>query len=99
MHSAETDADFSVCAIPLLVCLYAAPRRRAVDANPTVLASADRVWNVAVIYPLCTFIFWQVDSIGILLLITPLALVLVPLSLAGSGLAEWRSAAIITPLI
>jgi len=69
------------------------------DANPIALASADRVWSVAAIRSLCTAIFRELDVIGILLLITPLVLVLVPLSLAGSGLAEWRSAAIITPLI
>ncbi|KAK3360656.1 hypothetical protein B0T25DRAFT_588950 [Lasiosphaeria hispida] len=41
----------------------------------------------------------ELNIIGILLLITPLSLILVPLSLASGGLAEWASTAIITPLI
>ena len=86
------------CAIPLLLCLWAG-RRRAVDATPASPGSANGFRNATSLRRLCVALFWQLDIIGILLLITPLTLVLVPVSLAGSGLAEWRSAAIIAPLI
>lgn len=44
-------------------------------------------------------LFWQIDLIGVILMIAVLALILVPLTLAGGVETEWKKAKIIAPLV
>jgi SIT family siderophore-iron:H+ symporter-like MFS transporter len=44
-------------------------------------------------------LFWQLDVVGIILLIAVFALILVPFTLAGGVEAQWRTAKVIAPLV
>ena len=48
---------------------------------------------------LVSAIFWQLDTIGVLLLIAVFALILVPLTIAGGVKAQWSTAKVIAPLV
>lgn len=44
-------------------------------------------------------LFWQLDVIGIILLIAVFALILVPFTLAGGVSTQWKTAKVIAPLV
>jgi SIT family siderophore-iron:H+ symporter-like MFS transporter len=44
-------------------------------------------------------LFWQLDVIGIVLLIAVFALILVPFTVARRETAQWKTTKIITPLV
>jgi SIT family siderophore-iron:H+ symporter-like MFS transporter len=48
---------------------------------------------------LAAALFWQLDVVGIILLIAVFALILVPFTLAGGVSQTWQSAHIIAPLV
>lgn len=48
---------------------------------------------------LASSLFWQLDVIGVILLLALLALILVPLTLAGGVIETWQTAHIIAPLV
>lgn len=86
----------TVCALPLIISLWNVSRKAkkagTLDAykSPYQLLGARR---------LVTNLFWQLDVIGIVLLIALLALILVPLTLAGGVAETWKTAHIIAPLV
>jgi SIT family siderophore-iron:H+ symporter-like MFS transporter len=48
---------------------------------------------------LSTSLFWQLDVVGVILLIAVFALILVPLTIAGGVKTEWKTAHVIAPLV
>lgn len=44
-------------------------------------------------------LFWQLDVIGIILLIAVFALLLVPFTIAGGAKTQWQTAKVIAPLV
>ena len=48
---------------------------------------------------LSTSLFWQLDVVGVVLLIAVFALILVPLTIAGGVKTEWKTAHVIAPLV
>jgi SIT family siderophore-iron:H+ symporter-like MFS transporter len=90
---------YPVCCLPLIITLYLAQRRAAragvLNGYTTPFAHYGAVG-------LAKELFWQLDVIGIILMIAVFALILVPLTLAGgiaSNAATWKQAHIIAPLV
>lgn len=48
---------------------------------------------------LAAAIFWQLDVIGIVLLIAVFALILVPFTIAGGASEQWTKGKVIAPLV
>lgn len=44
-------------------------------------------------------LFWQLDVVGIILVIAMLALILVPFTIAGGLGAQWKTAKVLAPLV
>ena len=91
----------SVCAIPLILSLYMAHRKAKRYAD---LVNYGSPYQMLGAKRLLGSLFWQLDVIGIILLIAVFGLVLVPLTLAGGvvGTADtssWHKAHIIAPLV
>ncbi|KMP06227.1 siderophore iron transporter 1 [Coccidioides immitis H538.4] len=87
---------YPVCAIPLLLSLYIV-HRRAKKAGS--LADYKSPYELLGFRGLAVSLFWQLDVIGIILLIGVFALILVPFTLAGGAQLQWRTAKIIAPLV
>jgi MFS transporter, SIT family, siderophore-iron:H+ symporter len=87
---------YTVCALPLIIVLWLVGRRarRAglLDAYKSEFQSKGAA-------PLVLQLFWQLDVIGVILMIAVFALLLTPLTLAGGFSATWRQAHIIAPLV
>ena len=87
---------YPVCAMPLIISLLVVGRRAkragAVDKYKTPFAMLG--WK-----QFTTQLFWQLDMVGIILVIATFALILVPLTLAGGFTEQWRTAHIIAPLV
>jgi MFS transporter, SIT family, siderophore-iron:H+ symporter len=87
---------YPVCALPLMISLWVVSRKArragAIDAykSPYQLLGMRR---------LTLELFWQLDVIGIILLIAVFALILVPLTIAGGTATQWRTAHVIAPLV
>ncbi|CZT42643.1 probable SIT1-Transporter of the bacterial siderophore ferrioxamine B [Rhynchosporium secalis] len=92
---------YPVCALPLMLALFLAGRRARKNG---VLDSYKSPFQMLGGKRLATELFWQLDVIGIILLIAVFALILVPLTLAGGSTAvdatsKWHTAHILAPLI
>lgn len=83
-------------ALPLLASLYIV-HRRAKQAG--ALASYKTPYELYGPRQLATSIFWQLDVIGIILVIAVFALILVPFTLAGGVQTQWGTAKVIAPLV
>lgn len=87
---------YPVCSLPLMISLYVvghkARRNGALDKykTPYELLGARR---------LIVELFWQLDVLGIILLIAVFALILVPFTIAGGYSEEWSTAHVIAPLV
>lgn len=87
---------YPVCCLPLICALMIAHRRAkkagalANHRTPYQMYGAKRV---------VVALFWQLDVIGIILMIAVFALILTPFTLAGGVSAEWKTAHIIAPLV
>ncbi|KAI5900777.1 MFS general substrate transporter [Schizophyllum commune H4-8] len=87
---------YFVCALPLLFSLwyggYQARKSGALDSYKTPferLGARD----------LAVALFWQLDVIGIVLVIAVFALILVPFTIAGSAKDQWKDGGIIAMLV
>lgn len=87
---------YPVSAIPLLTALFIAHRRAKRSAD---LVNYKTPFEILGARGLTTALFWQLDVIGIILMIAVFALILTPLTLAGGVTETWKSAHIIAPLI
>lgn len=87
---------YTVCSFPLIGSLWwvgrKAKRSGALDhyKSPYQRYGAKR---------LAVALFWQLDVVGIILIILVLGLILVPFSLAKGNATIWSSAKILAPLI
>ncbi|KAG9231975.1 MFS transporter [Amylocarpus encephaloides] len=87
---------YPICALPLMIALYLTSRRARKNG---VLDNYNSPFKMLGGRRLTIEIFWQLDVIGIILLIAVFALILVPLTLAGGASTKWRTAPILAPLI
>ncbi|TXT07331.1 hypothetical protein VHUM_03051 [Vanrija humicola] len=78
--------------VPLLLGVLRAKRQGHLDHIPTTpqLLSSPKNWLELLI---------KVDFIGLVLIASSLALILVPLTLGGGNAAKWRTAPVLAPLI
>lgn len=87
---------FPVCSIPLILTLFIAHRKAKRYAD---LEKYSTPYQMLGARRLLLSLFWQLDVVGILLLITMLALVLVPFTIAGGESSSWHKASTIAPLV
>ncbi|OAA53059.1 VPS9 domain protein [Cordyceps fumosorosea ARSEF 2679] len=85
---------FPVSTLPLLGALWWAGRRAGAEMR------SDRApFRQLGAAGLGRALFWQLDVVGVVLLVAALSLVLVPLTLAGGTEASWHRPHIIAPLV
>ncbi|EEP77330.1 hypothetical protein UREG_02179 [Uncinocarpus reesii 1704] len=84
------------CTIPLLLSLYNV-HRRAKKAGSLIAYKSP--YELLGFRQLMVSLFWQLDVIGIILLVGVFALILVPFTLAGGVQLQWKTAKIIAPLV
>ncbi|KDN67106.1 putative major facilitator superfamily transporter [Colletotrichum sublineola] len=87
---------YPVCALPLIVSLSIVGRRARKQGLLDSYASPFRTLGLN---KFLIELFWQLDVIGIILVIAIFALILVPFTLAGGLTSSWQEAHIIAPLV
>ena len=87
---------YPVCALPLMVSLWWAGHKASRDGT---LAKYRSPYQLLGFRRLTVELFWQLDVLGIILLIAVFALILTPFTLAGGYSYEWNRAHIIAPLV
>ncbi|KAL1955479.1 hypothetical protein VTO42DRAFT_8505 [Malbranchea cinnamomea] len=87
---------YPVCCLPLLTALFIVHRRAKLSG---ALAAYKTPYQLYGPRHLASAIFWQLDAIGVLLLVAVFALILVPFTIAGGVQQQWRTAKIIVPLV
>ncbi|OJD39926.1 siderochrome-iron transporter sit1 [Diplodia corticola] len=87
---------YPISAIPLLAALLVAHRRAKKSAD---LADYKTPFEILGAGGLIKALFWQLDVIGIILMIAVFALLLTPLTLAGGVAETWKEAHIVAPLV
>ncbi|RMD42815.1 hypothetical protein DV735_g2328, partial [Chaetothyriales sp. CBS 134920] len=87
---------YPVAALPLIISLFLVSRRA---KNRGLLVSYKTPLQEHGYKGLGTYLFWQLDVIGIILLIAVLALILAPMTIAGGLSTKWKQAHIIAPLV
>lgn len=87
---------YPVCALPLILSLFWASRK----ANKAgVLTNYKTPFQRLGFAKLLVALFWQLDIIGVILMICVFGLILVPFTLAGGVSTTWKEAKIIAPLV
>jgi SIT family siderophore-iron:H+ symporter-like MFS transporter len=87
---------YIICAIPLIVALnIASGRAKKAGTLANYQSPFKRDGFVATLVAL----FWQLDVIGIILMIAMFALILVPFTIAGGVSDTWGTAHVIAPLV
>ncbi|EAW19657.1 putative siderochrome-iron transporter Sit1 [Aspergillus fischeri NRRL 181] len=86
---------YPVCTIPLLAVLFVG-HFKASRANPQAYRFSLLDQGVGRFF---IDLFWYLDVVGILLLIALLALILVPFTIAGGAVTQWKTAKVIAPLV
>ncbi|OHE95148.1 major facilitator superfamily transporter [Colletotrichum orchidophilum] len=87
---------YPFCALPLIVSLSIVGRRARKQGLLDAYASPFRMLGPK---KFLVELFWQLDIIGIILVIAVFALILVPLTIAGGFSTTWREAHVIAPLV
>jgi SIT family siderophore-iron:H+ symporter-like MFS transporter len=87
---------YPICALPLIFAVFIAHRRA---KKNTSLESYKTPFESLGAKKLAVALFWQLDVIGIILMIAVLALILVPFSIAGGVKTTWGTAKVIAPLV
>ena len=93
---------YAVCALPLIITLFIIGHRA---KSRGVLAGYTTPFQQLGFSRLCIELFWQLDVIGIILMIAVFGLILAPLTIAGGCFnaacvtRKWQSASILAPLI
>jgi SIT family siderophore-iron:H+ symporter-like MFS transporter len=85
-----------VCSLPLLACLTIIHKRA---KRAGALASYKTPYQLHGSRRLAVALFWQLDVIGIVLLISVFSLLLVPFTIAGGSQLQWKTAKVIVPLV
>ncbi|EEH35469.2 siderophore iron transporter 1 [Paracoccidioides lutzii Pb01] len=85
-----------VCCLPLIVSLFMVHRK----AKKTgALQEYKSPYQLLGARQLAIALFWQLDVIGVILLIAVFALLLVPFTLAGGVTPQWETGKVIAPLV
>jgi SIT family siderophore-iron:H+ symporter-like MFS transporter len=87
---------YPVCALPLILSLWYAGRKARKTGNLEKYATPYQSLGF---FGLTKSLFWQLDIVGLILLIAVFALILVPFTLAGGEAPSWHKAHILAPLI
>ena len=87
---------YPVCALPLLITFYLVSRRA---RKAGTLQTYKSPYQLLGARRLLVELFWQLDVIGIILLIAVFGLILAPLTLAGGEASKWQSGSIIAPVV
>ncbi|KAM5451539.1 ferrioxamine B transporter [Microsporum audouinii] len=87
---------YPVCAIPCITLLYIVQRRA---KRAGALENYRTPFQIYGGKKIVTAMFWQLDVIGIILLLGVFALILVPFTIAGGVETQWRTAKVIAPLV
>jgi len=87
---------YPACALPLMITLFVVGRRA---RKQGVLDKYKSPYELLGARRLAIELFWQLDVIGVILLIAVFALILVPLTIAGGVSTQWRTAHVIAPLV
>ena len=87
---------YTVCALPLIVGLFIIGRRA---RKHDVLDKYSTPFQQLGFARLTIDLFWQLDVIGIILIIAVFGLILAPLTIAGGLTTQWQTAHVITPLV
>ncbi|KAF2459870.1 major facilitator superfamily domain-containing protein [Lineolata rhizophorae] len=87
---------YTVCALPLILALYIAHRKAKKAHDLSGYSTPYKMYGPR---RLVVALFWQLDTIGIILLIAVFALILTPFTIAGGVDAQWRTAKVIAPLV
>ncbi|EZF33390.1 Siderochrome-iron transporter Sit1 [Trichophyton interdigitale] len=87
---------YPVSAIPALTILYIV-QRRAKKAG--ALDSYKTPFQIYGGKKIVTAMFWQLDIVGVILLLGVFALILVPFTIAGGVETQWKTAKVIAPLV
>lgn len=85
-----------VCALPLVISLWAVSRRAKRQGLLGNYASSFRQLGFR---SLALELFWLLDVVGVVLVVAVLDLILVPLTIAGGDSSKWSEAHIIAPLV
>lgn len=87
---------YPICALPLLITLYLVGRRARKAGS---LSNFKTPYQLLGPRRLATELFWQLDIIGLILLIAVFGLILAPFTLAGGQASKWQTAHIIVPVV
>lgn len=87
---------YPAMALPLIIALAVAGRRAKKNG---ALAGYETPWKRYGFKRTIVALFWQLDLIGLILVIFMFGLILVPLTLAGGESRTWGTAHIIAPLV
>ncbi|CAK7227447.1 ferrioxamine B transporter [Sporothrix bragantina] len=88
---------YPVCCLPLLITLLVVGRRAKKLGLISPYTSSIQL-NKGV-GAFLVDLFWRLDVIGIILMIAVFALILVPFTIAGGVVSQWKTAHIIAPLV
>ncbi|KAF2643833.1 siderochrome-iron transporter-like protein Sit1 [Massarina eburnea CBS 473.64] len=87
---------YPVCALPLIISLLWVGRKAKKSGSLDAYRTPLQIYGWK---KLTMALFWQLDVIGIILLIAVLGLILAPLTLAGGESSKWSRGDIIAPLV
>ncbi|RMZ82107.1 hypothetical protein DV737_g2179, partial [Chaetothyriales sp. CBS 132003] len=87
---------YPVTALPLIISLFVVSRRA---KKQRLLAAYKTPYEQHGFKALSVDLFWQLDAIGIILLIAVFALILTPLTIASGLSNKWKQAHVIAPLV
>ena len=87
---------YPVCSLPLIIILGIVSQRARKNG---VLDKYKSPYELLGVKELLAELFWQLDVVGIILIIAVFALILVPFTIAGGVSETWRTAHVIAPLV
>ncbi|KAK2847629.1 ferrioxamine B transporter [Arthroderma sp. PD_2] len=87
---------YPVSCIPALAILYVVERRAKKSGALDNFKTAFQTYGAK---KFVTAMFWQLDVVGVILLIGVFALILVPFTIAGGVETQWKTAKVIAPLV
>ena len=87
---------YTVCALPLIAGLFIIGRRA---RKHEVLDKYSTPFQQLGFTRLTIDLFWQLDIIGIILIIAVFGLILAPLTIAGGLTTQWQTVHVIAPLV
>lgn len=87
---------YPICSLPLIVSLWWVGRKARKAGS---LANYKTPYQMYGASKLAVALFWQLDVIGIILLIMVFGFILVPFTIAGGESQQWNQAKIIAPLV